>query len=384
MARQLKRFSALAVVVIAVMVWIASADGTREVLQHDQMVDMALRLDEAAIKTLKATREDKKVPGGLTVVSRSGASESMDVELRLKGQLGSKRSIDDKPAFKIDVKSGPGFRGLKDLTLNNMVQDPTMLHEALGYRVYADAGVPVPDTMYARLTINGEPYGLYLLVESIDRQFLKRRFGDDTGILYEAAYGTDLTEGSEHGFELDEGSDPGHAELLRLISAVSADGDNMLYGSAPLVDRRSFLSMMAVEVLINDWDNYYRSNNYRIYWNPSTRRWSFIPTGIDQTFTHHETKVFGATGVLFRKCIRSERCKTDYIAAVRNVADRFERLELTKKMDRLLSVIDSASQADPRKPYDAAEATSSRARMRELIATRPGEVRSSLEKTGGA
>jgi hypothetical protein len=35
--------------------------------------------------------------------------------------------------------------GLENLTLNNMVQDPTMLHEVLGYRMYADAGVAVPD-----------------------------------------------------------------------------------------------------------------------------------------------------------------------------------------------------------------------------------------------
>jgi len=138
--------------------------------------------------------------------------------------------------------------------------------------------------------------------------------------------------------------------------------------------------MMAVEVLINDWDNYYRSNNYRIYWNPSARRWFFIPTGIDQTFTHHQTKVFGATGVLFRKCVHSDRCKTDYVAAVRSVADRFEQLELPKQMDHLLSVIDAASQADPRKPYDAADMSAARERMRDFIATRPAEVRSSLDE----
>jgi spore coat protein H len=122
-----------------------------------------------------------------------------------------------------------------------------MLHEALGYQVYSKAGVPVPETVYARLTVNEKPYGLYLLVETIDRRFLKRRFGDDSGILYEAAYGTDLTDGNEKSYELDEGEDPDHAALTRLIRAVNSPGDGVFYGNSALIDTRSFLAMMAVE-----------------------------------------------------------------------------------------------------------------------------------------
>ena len=66
-----------------------------------------------------------------------------------------------------------------------------MLHEALGYQVYAAAGVAVPETGYVRLTVNGQDRGL-LNVETIDAHFLERRFGDSGGILYEGAYGVDL------------------------------------------------------------------------------------------------------------------------------------------------------------------------------------------------
>jgi spore coat protein CotH len=61
------------------------------------------------------------------------------------------------------------FFGLDRLTLNNMVQDPTMVHEALGYQVYEAAGVRVPRTGYVRLTVNGQPYGLYLNLEARQR-----------------------------------------------------------------------------------------------------------------------------------------------------------------------------------------------------------------------
>jgi hypothetical protein len=137
--------------------------------------------------------------------------------------------------------------------------------------------------------------------------------------------------------------------------------------------------MMAAEALLSDGDNYYTSNNYRIYWNPSVRRWFFIPTGIDQAFGGYgPTTVFGARGLLFQKCLASERCTRDYADKVRDVAARFEDLGLTAKMDALLSIIDAASQADPKKDYDATTIAAARAAMRSFIAKRPNDVRAAL------
>ena len=271
------------------------------------------------------------------------------------------------------------FFGLEQLTLNNMVQDPTMMHEALGYQVYEAAGVRVPSTGYARVSVNGQAYGLYLNVETIDRHFLKRRFGDDGGILYEGAYGVDLRAADAEKFELHEGKDPGRAQLKTLIRALDAPGDDVFYGRDSLVDTPSFLAMMAAGSLLEDWDNYYRSNNYRIYWNPSAGRWVFIPTGIDQTFVSNSTTVFGATGLLFQKCLASERCTKEYAANVRDVADRFEGLGLPARMDALLAVIDAAAQDDPKKTYDAAKMGAARDAMRVFIAKRPDQVRAALK-----
>jgi hypothetical protein len=367
---------------VAIAAWIAwggSAQdhGPARLLRDAAVVDLALHLDTASIESLSAARE-RDVPGTLTVGGADRGGPVLDVMVHVKGQLGSARTLDDKPAFKIKIANGERLVGVEHLTLNNMVQDPTMLHEALGYQVYADAGVPVPDTGYVRLTVNGQPYGLYLDVETIDRRFLKRRFGDDSGVLYEGAYGADLRAGGEKKLQLDEGQDPDGVMLAALVRAVDAPGDGVFYGAAAPIDTRSFLSMMAVQALIADWDNYYQSNNYRIYWNPTARRWFFIPTGIDQTFTDDSTAVFGATGLLFQKCLASERCTADYAGVVRDIAGRFERLGLAAKMTVLLSAIDAPSQEDPKKPYDAATMAAAREAMRTFIATRPNAVRSSL------
>jgi hypothetical protein len=341
------------------------------------IIDLALDVSDAATQSLAADPETE-VPATMTFKDANGADTSYRVTIHIKGQKGSARPFHDKPAFKVKLDKGGRFFGLDRLTLNNMVQDPTMMHEALGYQVYEAAGVKVPRAGYVSLAVNGQPYGLYLNLEAPDTRFLKRRFGDDSGILYEGSYGVDLRRGDEEKFELHEGKDAGRAKLKTLIRALDAQGDAIFYGTPPLVDTVSFLHMMAAGALIDDWDNYYASNNYRIYWNPSASRWFFIPTGIDQTFGGDSTAVFGGIGLLFQKCLASERCTKDYADAVRDLAGRFERLGLAANMDALLAVIDAASQADPKKPYDAATMKSARDAMRAFIAKRPNEVRTAL------
>lgn len=344
------------------------------------ILDVSLQLDDSARQLLKST-PDEDVPATLTL--RDGGREhSFPVTVHVKGQLGSARSVDDKPAFKIKLAKGQRFLGLEHLTLNNMVQDPTMLHEALGYQVYAAAGVAVPNTGYVRLTVDGQDQGLYLNVESIDRLFLERAFHDSSGILYEAAYGVDLREGEQKKFQLHDGMDPNHAQLTSLIRAVQSSGDEVFYGPHAQVDTPSFVAMLAAGALLADWDNYYSANNYRIYWRPSARRWSFIPTGIDQTFKSGATTLFGSIGVLFQKCLASDRCTREYAAAIRDVSARFERLALSTKMDALLSVIGAASQADVKKPYDDAAMRTAREAMHDFIGTQPAKVREALACLG--
>src|SRR4249920_950475 len=108
------------------------------------IIDLSLQIDESARESLRRAPETDVTA---TMTSHSaGDDEKYAVTVHVKGQLGSSRPVDDKPAFKIKLAGGRQFLGLDHLTLNNMVQDPTMLHEALGYAVYAAMGVTVPNS----------------------------------------------------------------------------------------------------------------------------------------------------------------------------------------------------------------------------------------------
>ena len=75
--------------------------------------------------------------------------------------------------------------------LDNVTQDASGVHESVAMAFYARLGIPAPREVHTRLYVNNEYAGLYVIVESVDKDMLARVFGaigDDTqndGYLYE-------------------------------------------------------------------------------------------------------------------------------------------------------------------------------------------------------
>jgi len=214
-------------------------------------------------------------------------TKAYEVKVKIKG-MASVQGFDRKPSLKIDFEKP--FCGLKNLALNNMVQDTSFVNEALAYKTYEAMGVPAPRLGYSSVVVNGAPLGLYLSLETIDKRFLARHFSNATGPIYEGTYGGDLRHGDvgtrlfEFTGEDDDPEANGNPQMHELISAIDAPGDHVFYGPGQLIDTAEFTSMLATAYVIGDWDNYPTANNYRVYRNPQTGLWSFIPTGTDQTF----------------------------------------------------------------------------------------------------
>ena len=79
------------------------------------------------------------------------------VGVHLKGAWGSWRDVNGKAGFKIKmdafVKDQTLF-GITKFTLNNMVQDPSYIHEAVTYRLFRALGVPAARVGYANVTVD--------------------------------------------------------------------------------------------------------------------------------------------------------------------------------------------------------------------------------------
>jgi hypothetical protein len=71
----------------------------------------------------------------------------------------------------------------RTLKLSNVFRDPSYLRESLSYAIARDY-VSAPDCNYARLTVDGDYYGLYNLTESVDEQFWEDEFKVEDGLLF--------------------------------------------------------------------------------------------------------------------------------------------------------------------------------------------------------
>jgi len=76
------------------------------------------------------------------------------------------------------------YHGLDKLSLNNLIQDSTMMKDYLTYTMMNEFEVVSPLCSFVYITVNGEDWGLYLAVEGIENSFLERNYGSNYGELY--------------------------------------------------------------------------------------------------------------------------------------------------------------------------------------------------------
>lgn len=74
--------------------------------------------------------------------------------------------------------------GLDKLILNNGYADATGMKEALVYDMYQYLDVDASLYNYAKISVNGEYWGVYLALEAVEDSFLLRNYGTEKGALY--------------------------------------------------------------------------------------------------------------------------------------------------------------------------------------------------------
>ena len=74
--------------------------------------------------------------------------------------------------------------GLDKLILNNNYADATNMKEAIIYDMYQYIGADASLYNYAKVSVNGEYWGVYLALEAVEESFMLRNFGTQDGELY--------------------------------------------------------------------------------------------------------------------------------------------------------------------------------------------------------
>jgi hypothetical protein len=270
----------------------AAGDLTELILGYEALPELELVVGDAEVASLLANP--------LTYVRAQIVFDGRSygpVGVRLKGQ-NSFLPFDEKPSLRINVDEfvdGAKFFALDDLTLNNMSNDPAMMHERLAYYVAREAGIPASRATHARLTVNGEYYGLYTALEAVKRPMLERWFADGAGPLFEA---TDVDFAPQYvaSYSLELGPDE-RGLLSGAASALTmADPDAAIAAAGSYVDIPQFFRYWAMVSVVGQFDAFpysFPGDDYFVYADPTSARLHVLPWGMDETFFAADVDVVG-------------------------------------------------------------------------------------------
>jgi spore coat protein CotH len=300
----------------------------------------------------------------------------------------------NKPGLKIDfnkyVKTQE-FHGYKTVVLDNIVQDASMIRERLAYAVYEAMGIAAPQIAHARLTVNDQYWGVYAIVESVSKPFLKTRLGEESGNLFDYEYtfnwdfayrGDDPEEYFPLPFDPETNEDKfdpkGLIEFVQKANDLPDSGFTTEIGKYIDVDK--FLTYIATENALAERDGFVGEqgmNNFFLYQYGSSTKFVLIPWDKDTAFTNASWPVLFNLGsnVLTRRLANDPaKLKVYTDALVRATSSYVNLTYLGPRLEQAYAQIREAAIADTKKPYDATTFENAIGGLRGLIGARASDV----------
>jgi len=290
-----------------------------------------------------------------------------DVGIRLKGKIGSFRPLSSKAAFKIDFNyynPDQSFYGLKKINLNNMVADCSMLKEHMAYKVFRDMGVPAERTGWAWVTVNGDPFGLYNVLEQPNKELLERWYDDPTGNEYDGKYLwyggysytlLDLQPSLATLYPLEEGVDVTNTDVSYVAGQIYTYGGTADFYTqvGTVVDWDKVLTFFVVEQWVGQNDGYVlNTNNNFIYFKADDGLLTFLPWDMD--YSHLSDSDWGMNwasprGVLAAYCRLDATCLAAWKAKAQEVVESIDTDVYDDWLVEQAALIHDYAADDPRK-----------------------------------
>ena len=214
-----------------------------------------------------------------------------------------------------------GMANVRRINLKYAKEDPSYVREHFCFEMLREYGVwtaPMTSWCHLSLQVGNTPpanFGVYLMMESIDKQYVLQRpqFGPEWGYLWKCGWGSNLRDTDDWRFHLDDDSSntyayelksdesadfaPAKAQLKDFIKQLKtlkgADFYNWIQAHC---DVDLLLKMYAANVALGHWDDYWNDmNNYYLYFNsrdPQNYKVYMLPYDYDNTLgTSHNCGV---------------------------------------------------------------------------------------------
>jgi spore coat protein CotH len=369
------------------------------------MHEISLEISDEDLKLLDLSTDDR-VPAVLTIDGETADGAGV----RLKQGLGQSQGQSEKPGFSIETDEFVDGLDLFDVdrfTLGNATWDHSFVAEQLVYELYRAAGIPAARTALARVTVNGEMFGLYVMRETPDERWLGQYFADPTGNLYESPGG-----GPDTVLELRTNERRDDVSDLAAVAEVVATTSDEDYRAAieELIDVDELLTYWAIEALTAHWDGYAYDlsspgrvptatrppanpwpNNFFAYHDPDTDRFVFIPHGADLTFGLGAGSAYDigpSTPVLFPPKVDATIAtrlwddptfRDELAERIRWVLDEIWDVQaLTERADQLGDLVRADGLSGERESITLAQFEAALADRKDFLTRRPDAVRAEL------
>ena len=338
----------------------AAGDMTDRVLGYDLQPQFDLQISDAGIASLRAA-PTTWVQATLTFEGRAYGP----IGVNLKG-TSSFQPIDQKPAFRVNINKfvkGARLFGLKEILLNNMVQDPSMIHERLAYWIGRQIGtVPTPRCNHAWVTMNGTTLGLYATVEEAKGTMMAYSFDDASGGIYTLNY-ADFSTKYLPNFQYQDGTDD-TTLITKTMSALTQQPVSAATAAAgQFVNMHEFERYWALMVLTGHWGGWpYAPDpepvgaNARIYADPTSKQLYFIPQGINDAYSTGDFDFIATLkSKLAKDCARTPSCFQDFSGQLMEILGKAQQLDWASEAARVSAQIASFVPMDTKKPYSDAD-----------------------------
>ncbi len=183
--------------------------------------------------------------------------------------------------------------GFKKINLNNGFKDPTFLREKVCLDFLNAQGVNAPRCTFANVYLNNQLWGLYTLVEEVDKTFLQDRFANKNGNLFKGDPHGDLkylgnnTSSYYPHYELHTNETVNDwSDLLNFINLLNNTPSNILESSITnVLEINSWYKVWAGNILFANLDSYQGSgHNYFLYHNTATNKFEWIAWDVNEAF----------------------------------------------------------------------------------------------------
>jgi len=364
---------------------------TEHVFRRDMVHRIDFEMTQQAMNTIDSRSEN----WGVVKVTIDDW-EIPQVGLRLKGSA-SFDTLDGKPAFKIDFnRAVPGtrFKTLKGMNLHNgNVLDPTRARDHISYRFAREGGIMAPRVGWADVYLNGNHYGIYMIIEQHDDVMIEANFPGmgETGVMFEpneqrgggGGWGNDFGSGNTtSAWDYEEGPIPPDPDVM----AALATADELVGQQATdarvaqlwdVVDQDNLLTYMAWEAIISHTDGYKAPNNWRVFIHPEDKKVHLVPAGAEWTWDNNSDPLYWG-GQLAQWCLENNGCKRMYAERALEMVLLVDEIGLQDDFVEVSTMLGPYIAADDRSRHSMNTVGNDRESTFENIHDYPRDVRSDL------